>query len=194
MFDPYFTTKKQGSGLGLATSYSIVKRHEGHMDVESRLGHGTLFRLYLPASRMAPSNDLRVADIRPGHGRILAMDDDADILSLVAEMLGKLGYEAETVSDGAAAVERYRRAREEGRPFAGVILDLTVPGGQGGLETIRQLIEMDATVKAIVSSGYSEDPVMARYRDHGFSGVVAKPYSLEGLSRALHDLLSPHAE
>ncbi len=191
IFDPYFTTKQQGSGLGLATVYSIVKRHHGHVEVESELGRGTTFHLWLPALR-EQQLDLppEAADARaPLHGRVLLMDDEETIREMAGLLFKRLGFEIELASDGAEAVNKYQAARDAGRAFDLVIMDLTVPGGMGGREAMERLRRVDPDVKAIVSSGYSSDPVLAHFRDYGFRGVVAKPYELEDLTRVLRDVL-----
>ncbi len=193
IFDPYFTTKQKGSGLGLATAYSIVKRHGGNITVYSELGKGTVFHIYLPAS----SKDVLVAkDKAPsshqGHGKILIMDDQEAILKMVARMLGKMGYETEAATDGAKAIEIYRQAYDAGKPFDLVILDLTVPGGMGGAKTIIELLKIDPDVKAVVSSGYSNAPIMANYQDYGFRGVVPKPYTKAHLAKLLNQILGKH--
>jgi PAS domain S-box-containing protein len=189
IFDPYFTTKREGSGLGLATALSIVRKHDGDLRIKSTLGQGTICDLYLPAGRSTPT-ERPAPNVLPlaGRGRILVMDDEAPIRQFVEASLKRLGYDAEAVADGAEAVRRYREAMMSGQPFTAVILDLTVPGGMGGNEAIRELRALDPDVKAIVSSGYSADPVMANHREHGFRAVVAKPYRLEQLARSLQDI------
>jgi CheY-like chemotaxis protein len=186
IFDPYFTTKHRGSGLGLATSYSIIKNHGGLITVESELGVGTTFDVFLPASPKAISPNEPEPD-RPvgGEGKILFMDDEEPIRNLAAEMLSLLGYEVVLAKDGDEALDLYHAAKESAKPFSAVIMDLTVPGGMGGKETIRRLQELDPEVKAIVSSGYSNDPVMAEYEKHGFGGVVVKPFGIKEVSEAL---------
>jgi len=186
IFDPYFTTKQKGSGLGLAVVHSIIDKHAGHVRVESELGTGTTFHVYLPASEteFLEAESSR-EDIVTGEGRVLVMDDDEMIIDTVGRMLTRLGYDAEFARDGSQAVELYREALESGNPFAAVILDLTIPGGMGGKEAARQLREMDSGIKAIVSSGYSKDPVMADFEEYGFVGVIPKPYEIEPLSRVL---------
>ncbi len=190
IFDPYFTTKQKGSGLGLATSYSIIKRHEGHITVESVPGKGTAFEVYLPASsaKLQPEKTPEQAPVA-GMGTILVMDDEETVRTVVGEMLKAVGYECELAKDGMEAVELYRRALSSGRPFDAAIMDLTVPGGMGGKEAVKKLIEIDPKVRAIVASGYSSDPVMADYQAHGFVGVIAKPYDLQTLSRTLRTVL-----
>jgi PAS domain S-box-containing protein len=194
VFDPYFSTKQTGSGLGLSTVYSIVKKHEGEVFVHSAPGEGATFTIYLPASDHR-SPDEAAADLLPvrGEGRILIMDDDAQVRGVGAEILSRLGYTVDAAAEGSRAVEMYREALESGDPYAAVILDLTVPGGMGGEKTVAKLAEMDPEVKAIVSSGYSDNPIMAGYRKWGFSGVVLKPYTVTELSSALSAVLSARA-
>lgn len=186
IFDPYFTTKHRGSGLGLATSYSIIKNHGGLITVDSELGVGTTFDVFLPASPRALSPSKHEPE-RPvgGEGKILFMDDEEPIRNLAAEMLSLLGYEVILAKDGDEALDLYIAAKESAKPFSAVIMDLTVPGGMGGKETIRRLQKLDPDVKAIVSSGYSNDPVMAEYEKHGFGGVVVKPFGIKEVSEAL---------
>jgi PAS domain S-box-containing protein len=190
IFDPYFTTKPKGSGLGLATSYSIVKNHDGLITVDSRVGVGSEFSIYLPATEKQVSLD-RARNTEParGRGRILALDDEEAICELVKAALTPLGYEVTTVQEGSLAVDAYKRAMAEDRKFDAVISDLTIPGGMGGAECIKQLVELDPGVKAIVSSGYAMDPVMSRYREYGFCACIAKPYEVSDLGHIVHDVL-----
>lgn len=189
VFDPYFSTKQEGSGLGLAASYSIIKNHDGFISAESKHGAGTTFHIYLPASdkEPAPKKQLPPKSLHSGE-RILIMDDDQDVLNVAVNMLNLMGYKTEVAHDGAAAITIYKKALEAEQPIDGAILDLTIPGGLGGLETLRQLVIIDPEVKAIVSSGYANDPIMADYGTHGFKGVVTKPYDMEHLGRVLRDL------
>lgn len=191
IFDPYFTTKQKGNGLGLATSYTIVRRHEGGIYVESKLGVGTTFHIYLPASRgkNARQNGSEVKTLK-GEGRILVMDDIEAIRDVATNMLRNLGYTTAEARDGVEALELYREALKTDEPFDVVIMDLTVPGGMGGLETVKGLLRMDPKAKVIVSSGYSNDGIMADYKAHGFSGVVPKPYNLQKLGDVVGELLS----
>jgi len=186
IFDPYFTTKKHGNGLGLATVYSIVKRHHGYLDVESELGHGTTFHVWLPAAE-APAVEKPAAPTalpkRSGH--VLVMDDEAGIRQLITSLLQRIGFNVTAVADGAAVVREYRRARHAGETIACVILDLTVPAGMGGAEAMTQLREIDPDVCAIVSSGYSKDPVVANFREHGFRGIMPKPYNVEDVVKVI---------
>jgi len=188
IFDPYFTTKYEGSGLGLATTYSIVKKHDGHITVESRLGVGTTFHIYLPASEKAVPEKEEVRLIT-GQGRILVMDDEAPLRKMVGRMLQKLGYESEFAKDGAEAIRMFKEAKESETPYDVVILDLTIPGGMGGKEAINKLLEIDPEVKAIVSSGYSDDPVLANFQEYGFKGMMPKPFEPLSLGKVLYEVL-----
>ena len=192
IFDPFFSTRTNGTGLGLAIAYSIVRKHEGVIRVESKPGVGSTFTVYLPVSPQAlpPGREPPTAAPPKLTGRVLFMDDDPDILDLAGAILGLLGYEAVLTHEGTEALAEYQAARTAGRPFAAVILDLTIPGGMGGKETMRRLREIDASVRAIVSSGYSNDAVIADFRAHGFVAMVAKPYRMEDLARALDEAIS----
>jgi CheY-like chemotaxis protein len=190
IFDPFFTTKQTGSGLGLATAYSIIKRHDGLINVESTLGIGTIFRVYLPASNQ-PVQTPQVVQIGPlaGQGRVLVMDDEPLIRELAVTALETLGYRVHTVPDGAEAVRCFAEAKARGDPFQALVMDLTIPGGMGGKEAVKKILALDPNARAIVSSGYSNDPVMAHFRDHGFRGVVGKPYRIEELAKALSEVI-----
>ena len=190
IFDPYFTTKQTGSGLGLASSYSIMKKHGGYITVESRPGAGTTFTLYL---RAIPGNyeEQQSGESHPetGKGNILVMDDDAAIRTVSTAMLKLLGYHATVVAGGEEALEAYLNANISGSPYDAVITDLTVQGGMGGRELIKELLVVDPQVKVIVSSGYSNDPIMASYREYGFSGVLVKPYKTTDMAKVLNTVL-----
>jgi CheY-like chemotaxis protein len=189
IFDPYFTTKPGGSGLGLASAHSIVNKHGGHIGISSRVGKGTTFEILLPSTgAMAPPPDTVApmpAERASGDASILVMDDEEMIRSLAAEMLNKLGYRVTVCAEGSEAVSLYNGARAAGHPFSAVIMDLTVPGGMGGREAARQILDMDPEARLIVSSGYSNDPVLADYRRHGFCDSIAKPYQVAELARIL---------
>jgi CheY-like chemotaxis protein len=192
IFDPYFTTKQQGSGLGLATCFSIIKKHGGKIRATSHYGKGSAFTISLPASLKgrASESDTRKT-LSHGRGPVLVMDDEQMIREIAQALLEELGYTVECTENGSETVELFLKRKEEGRPFAAVILDLTVPGEVGGRETIKDLLEIDPGVKAIACSGYTNGPAMANFRKYGFSGVLCKPFRLEELSDALHDVLIP---
>ncbi|HEY5998813.1 MAG TPA: PAS domain S-box protein [bacterium] len=191
IFDPYFTTKQRGSGLGLATSYSIVRGHGGFIDVTSRAGEGSVFSIYLPAGggdgRAEPQQ--APAPAAGGTGRILVMDDERLVREVASSMLESLGHAVATAANGEDAVDLYRAARAEGRPFDAVILDLTVKNGAGGEETLRRLRELDPDVRAVVSSGYADATVLGDYRAHGFRARLGKPYRLDALRECLAAVL-----
>ena len=193
IFDPYFTTKQKGSGLGLATSYSIIKNHGGSVSVESKPAQGTKLCVTLPAStssELTLEPPARIAPrTRTGPGRILVMDDEASIRMVAANMLTFLGHDVAVVDNGRTAVEQYTRALRQGEPFDAVILDLIVPGGAGAREAMELLSEVDPAVNAIVVSGYAQDPAMTEYRDYGFKGVISKPFTLEELNTTLHSVM-----
>ena len=191
IFDRYFSTKQHGNGLGLATTYSIIKNHGGHIAVESQTGIGTTFTLYLPRSsknNIAASESEQNTAIS-GHGRILIMDDEATIRKIVGRMLTNIGYQVAYAKDGAEAIEKYARDMQSDLPYDAIIMDLTIPGGMGGKEAIQKLLEIDPKIKAFVSSGYSGDPVMANHKKYGFTGVISKPYLIEELSQKLQNAL-----
>ncbi len=178
LFDPFFTTKPGGTGLGLASSFSIVKRHGGHLDVESELGKGTTCHVYLPHDADILTEPRDITSNRPmRQGRILVMDDEDTVRRVTCSLLMRLGYEVVPAADGGEAIEIYRRTITSGNRFAFVILDLTVPGGLGGRETLESMHEMDPNVIAIATTGYSNDPILANPEAYGFRAGLAKPYS-----------------
>ena len=178
--------------MGLATSYSIIRNHGGLIDVRSALDKGTVFSIYLPAAvtkqKIEPGLNAAMPENRRG-GRILVMDDEEMIRSLMLEMLDTLGHDAELAVNGAEALAKYREAMSEGRPFDVVVLDLTVRGGMGGAETLRKLRELDPGVNAIMSSGYSNDDIASNYLDAGFKAFLKKPYRIDDLRNELNRLL-----
>ncbi|MBI5042431.1 MAG: response regulator [Nitrospirae bacterium] len=194
IFDPYFTTKEKGSGLGLTIAHSIIKKHGGNITVKSKIDAGTTFYVYIPASYNNKEDviiEKRIQEITSkGTGRILIMDDEEYIRELVTNTLTHCGYNVESASNGEEAIELYKKAKKSGHAFDAVILDITVPGGMGGKETIKKLMEIDPDVKAIVSSGYSNDAVMAEFWKHGFKGVVTKPYKVEELYEVLQGVIT----
>jgi two-component system cell cycle sensor histidine kinase/response regulator CckA len=195
IFDPYFTTKQKGSGLGLATSYSIIKNHEGYLFVESELGTGTTFSIYFPASDKQPAPKITL-ERRPltGKGKVLIMDDEPVLRKMISDMLKYLGYESETAANGSQALEMYKQAQQADASFDAVILDLTVPGEMGGAEAADKLHKIDPNVRCIVSSGYSTDPIMAEYKEHGFAAVIAKPYQIAELNEVLSRVIGKVSE
>ena len=195
IFDPYFSTKEmgvsKGMGLGLATSYAIIKRHRGHIQIGSSPGAGTTVTLYLPAEKhvnqadaITTSADKTASPVK----RVLVMDDEEMLRNLLREMLKRMGYAVETVGNGLEAVDAYQRQKDSGEPFDAVILDLTIKGGMGGEETIAEMLKIDPCVKAIVCSGYSNDPVMSDFEKFGFMGAMAKPYEKKALKEVLERL------
>jgi len=191
IFDPYYTTKEKGSGLGLATSYSIVRTHGGVIKVNSKVDKGTTFYVYLPALEGGKETSQVPASFTVGHkGKILLMDEAELIRNIAGELLKTLEHEVEFADRGEEAIGKYQRAREADKPFDIVILDLTIRGGMGGKETIKRLLAIDPGIKAIVSSGYSDDAVVAAYEKYGFKARLTKPYKLENLRDTLNALLS----
>lgn len=192
IFDPYFTTKQKGSGLGLAVTYSIITNHDGYIGVESKLGIGTKFYIYLPVNDSNMTRLINLAKVNPieGKGRILVMDDEEIVRGVLSEMLSQIGYEVRCARDGSEAIDLYEEAKQSNKPFSAIIMDLTVPGGMGGKEAIKKLLEIDPEAKALVSSGYSNDPVMSEYKKYGFMGVVNKPYKMEELSRSVYEVIN----
>lgn len=193
IFDPYFTTKQKGSGLGLSIAYSVVKSHGGLITVESQIGVGTIFHIYLPASgnTLAESENLP-RPVSTGNLRVLVVDDQEAIRELIRNVLVEFeDDEVDFASDGAEGIELYKEAREGGRPFDVVLMDLTIPGGMGGKEAIKKLLEIDPDAKVIVFSGYSNDPIMSQYQDYGFKGVIRKPFEIDMLLDSLHAVVAP---
>ncbi len=189
IFDPYFTTKKDGSGLGLSTVYSIIKNHSGYVEVESQVGRGATFTLFFPASEGKASEIENPSIVSGfGEGKILLMDDDDQVLKVTEKLLSRMGYEVHCSRDGAQAFERFVRAMDDGAPFDLIILDLTIQGGLGGKATMEAIRQLDKNVKAIVASGYSENQVMAEYKKYGFTAVVKKPFKLDELSQIILNL------
>ncbi len=193
IFDPYYLFGQKESGLGLAVAYSIIKRHNGLINVQSKIGAGTCFTIYLPAvGRYNPVQDGIQTSGQKGK-KLLLMDDEVHIIELVGEMLNHMDYRVETAQNGVEALELFKQAKQTNDPFDVVIMDLTVPGGMGGREAITFLREYDPAVKAIVSSGYSNDPIMSDCKRYGFSGMVSKPYKIEELCREINRVLIQEA-
>jgi len=194
IFDPYFTTKGMGSqkgvGLGLAICYSIIKNHNGYILVDSALGKGTTFEIYLPASKK-DIIEVRIEEnvVRHGKGRVLVMDDEEMILKIAKELLQLMGYEVTTAQSGEETIGFYRQAMELKKPFDVVVLDLAIPGGMGGKEVIKELIAIDPRVSAIISSGYLNDPVVRDFKRYGFLATLTKPYEANELDDKLQNII-----
>jgi len=192
IFDPYFTTKPRGSGLGLATAYAIIAKHGGHLTAESKPGNGTVFTIDLPASQDKPAPQIQIAaPVQSGTGRVLVMDDEMALQRLLQSILTRLGYEVWTAHDGAEAIALCIDAKVNGRSFDAALLDLTVRGGMGGIEAAAKLKELDPSLKLIVSSGYSDSPVMSDFRKYGFDDIIPKPWVIADLSKVFRRLLAP---
>lgn len=190
VFDPYFTTKSGGSGLGLATAFAICRNHGGALTFESREGVGTTFHAYFPASSEVVAPPPPHGAVTPeGHASILVLDDEPLVRKILTRMLEQWGFDVESVSDGRAAVERYVERMRAGRPFDLLIMDLTIPGGMGGRQAMAEILTHDPAARAIVASGYSDDPTMAHYREAGFQGALAKPFQREQLAQAVNAVL-----
>jgi CheY-like chemotaxis protein len=189
IFDPYFSTKQSGSGLGLATVYSIVSKHGGYISVDSELGKGTTFTLYILASESQQLPEMKVSEAEssiPGQtARILVMDDEEIIRKVLKELLKQCGCTVDSAVDGKEMIEKYISAEKNGYPFDVVIMDLTIPGGMGGKEAIRKLLAIDPKAKVVVSSGYSTDPIIANYSEYGFIGRLVKPFIIKDLKKVL---------
>lgn len=189
IFDPYFSTKQKGSGLGLTICYSIISKHGGYISAKSKPGEGTAVFFYLPAKpEKTPDGKSDKVEIKAGKGKVLLMDDEDIILKVTGRMLELIGYEPCFAKNGKEAVEYYLDAYNNGHPYYAVIMDLTIPGGMGGTEAVKKLLEIDPEVRAIVSSGYSNDPIMASFSDYGFKGFLAKPYRINELGGILEGL------
>lgn len=189
IFDPFFSTKQEGSGLGLATSYSIIKNHNGYIQAESHVERGATLSIFLPASSETSLPEPTKSKIIYGSGRILVLDDEADIRHVMGTMLKSLGYEVHFAKDGVEVLTAYREAKNEHWPFDLIVLDLTIPGGMGGKEVIKILHQEDPGVKAVVSSGYSDEPIMANYEEYGFKSAIKKPYTIIEVSQVIHEVM-----
>ena len=191
IFDPYYSTKASGSGLGLTMTYAVIQRHNGLIAVESEVSKGTTFNIFLPAVRKSTVGaEIKTFNIVKGKGKILVMDDEKTIREISKEMISTLGYDVQCAADGNETLELYQKAIQDKKPFDTIIMDLTIPGGLGGKETMMQLKQIDPDVRVIVSSGYSNDPIMADFTKYGFMGVVRKPYGIEEISRVLHNVIT----
>jgi CheY-like chemotaxis protein len=190
IFEPYFTTKQDGSGLGLATTYAVIKKHGGEILAENEPGQGARFTLYIPANPdTAMTETAAMLPASQARRQILLMDDEAFIRTATSALLEKMGHRVSAVAHGQEAIDEYERVRQTGQPFDIVILDLTIPGGMGGRDALSRLREIDPAVRAIASSGYSEDAVMSDPIRHGFKSALAKPYNRDELVLALNKAL-----
>ena len=190
IFDPYFSTKKMGNGLGLSISYSIIQKHNGYITAESEMGKGATFYIYLPAIDVVyEKSDGGGAKVLMKSARVLLMDDEDLVREVTGKMLNFIGCEVEFASDGEEAIEIYKEAIENNKKYDLVIMDLTIPGGMGGKETIKVLKALDPSIKAVVSSGYSTDEVMSDFKKYGFKGIIVKPYKIEDLSRVINEII-----
>jgi PAS domain S-box-containing protein len=192
IFDPYFSTKKMGSGLGLAITHSIILKHGGYIFVESTLGGGTTFTIYLPSStqQKTPNFELSAQNGSPKKAKILLMDDEEMVRAVTRSMLTQFGHDVVLCAKGEEALKLYCEGLDTNNNFNLAIMDLTIPGGMGGQETAREILKMDPKAKLIVSSGYSNNPVMASYEEYGFCGTIVKPYRIQELSKVINQVLA----
>jgi CheY-like chemotaxis protein len=195
IFDPYFSTKEKsndkGSGLGLSIVHSIIKQHKGAIQVESSPGEGTVFTIFLPATDGPIKKEAETEAVIPaGKGLVLLMDDEETIHAVCRDMLAYLGYETLHAYNGEEAIAIYREHLHLGKKIDIVIMDLTIPGAMGGAVAVHKILELDQQAKVIVSSGYSDDPIVQKYREAGFVNIISKPYQLSDLSKVLSDTMS----
>ncbi|MCB0350682.1 MAG: response regulator [Bdellovibrionales bacterium] len=181
IFDPYFSTENTGRGLGLATVHSVIKNHGGHVLLESSSPQGSVFKVFLPNSETSTSKS-------NSKGNVLVMDDDLGIRELVNEILNQEMYNVLLCKNGEEALEAFNKKHNTKDEFDFVLLDLTIPGGMGGLETLKRLSKIDPNIKAIVASGYADDSVLANFRDHGFIGMVKKPFCAKDLLKTIEEV------
>lgn len=186
IFEPFFSTKRPGRGLGLTSCDLIVRKHDGYLRVESTVGQGATFWFYLSASsRKSADPPAPKPEVRRGTGRILLLDDDSAVREVSADILRFLGYQVDCCENGDDTIRKYSEALLSGKPYRAVILDLTIPGGMGGLETLQILRSVDPDVRALVTSGYTNDPILVDFRKYGFSGAVVKPFEVGDLAEAI---------
>lgn len=193
IFEPYFTTKETGNGLGLAVAYSIIKKHKGHVLIESEFGRGTMFKIYLLTVELNQNTDEIPEDKaseteKSVNKKVLIMDDEFMIRKVASKMLDVLGFENKAVCDGEEAIEEYSRSIETGQPYDVIIMDLTIPGGMGGVEAVKHILKINEKAKVVVSSGYSSDSTISDFKKQGFSMRMEKPYTLDSLEKILESL------
>ena len=197
IFEAYFSTKASGSGLGLSTVYSVIAKHDGFVKVSSDKNKGTIFTIFLPASNKVearePEEHTTVSKgVRKEKYRMLVMDDEQVICELLTEMLDMLGYESDFANEGNEAIDKYKKSLKANNPFDVVIMDLTIPGGKGGLETVKEILHLNSNAKVIVSSGYSHGKIMSNYKEYGFVDIAPKPYTMDKLKKILHRVLQSY--
>lgn len=186
IFEPFFSTKRRGRGLGLTSCDLIIRKHDGYLRAQSMSGQGATFTFYLAASaRKVTDAPAAKPEVRRGSGRVLLLDDDAAVREVSADIMRFLGYQVDCTDNGDDTIRKYADALLSGKPYRIVILDLTIPGGMGGLETLRILRDVDPDVRAVVTSGYTNDPILVDFRQYGFSGAVVKPFEVSDLAEAL---------
>ncbi len=191
IFEPYFTTKPEGSGLGLATCYSAVQKHEGTITVRSKVNVGTEFNIYLPAvSATSEPSSIEPPRIIPGDGSILVVDDQDGVREVAVQILERLGYDAISATDGEEALRLYMKRMHSGEPISAILMDMTLPGGMSGDETLREIRRLDPNVRSIATSGYFEEDAEDDLRERGYKAMLPKPYTAEGLSVALQSALT----
>ena len=194
IFEPYFTTKDMGNGLGLASSYAIINKHGGLLNVKSNVNEGSTFHIYLPASQKEivkkGVESVSTSIIASGSGKILLMDDDKDILEMAYNMLGFIGYNVVCATNGVETLNLYMDAIHNNEPFNAVIMDLTIPCGMGGKECIKKLLEFDPEAKVIVCSGYSNNQILGDFKKYGFKGVLSKPFQIKEANELLQQLIN----
>ncbi|MCP4023641.1 MAG: response regulator, partial [Desulfobacteraceae bacterium] len=191
IFDPYFSTKQTGSGMGLAASYSILQKHNGLITAASLVDHGATFSIFLPT---VPEDELAESDVAEDKpcidsAKILIMDDDNQVRNIAEKIIKKFGFEVGLASEGLQAVEMYEQALKTDAPFDLVLMDLTIPGGMGGKEAVQKVLSIDRKAKVIVISGYSNDPVLANFEEYGFKGMLEKPFKIEELKKIIEKTL-----
>jgi signal transduction histidine kinase/CheY-like chemotaxis protein len=191
IFDPYFSTKKEGNGLGLAISHSIITKHGGHIAATSTPGQGATFVVFLPASANQKEIRERPAETeeKTKECRVLVMDDEEMVRDILKALLKRLGHDVILAENGREAIDTYQNALKSDQPIDLIIMDLTIPGGMGGKDAVHEILALDPKAKVVVSSGYSNDPIMANYRDYGFSAAIAKPYQMSELTNIINQLL-----